>query len=68
MSGGDSSHLLRMLAALYEPPTQGQRSNKQCDRKKFCTWYHREGIVHAEGTNPKKDSEGKSVGEGDFFG
>ena len=35
MSGGDSSHLLRMLAAQYEPPTQGQRSNKQCDREKI---------------------------------
>jgi len=67
MSGGDSSNLLRMLAAQYEPPTQGQRSNKQCDREKFCTWYHREGIVHAEGANPKKDSEGKSVGEGNFW-
>ena len=61
MSGGDSSHLLRMLAAQYEPPTQGQRSNKQCDREKSCTWYHREGMVHAECANPKKDSKDNLV-------
>jgi len=56
-----------MLAAQYEPHTQGQRSNKQCDREKSCTWYHREGMVHAECANPKKDFEGKSVGEGNFW-
>ena len=61
MSGGDSSHLLRMLATQYEPPTRGQRSNKQCDREKSCTWYLREGMIHAECTTPKKASEGKLV-------
>ena len=64
MSGGDSSNLLRMLAAQYEPSTQGQRSNKQCDRNKSDMWFHREGMIHAECATPKKDSEGKSVGEG----
>jgi len=54
MSGGNSSHLLRMLAAQYEPPTRGQRSNKQCDRKKSCTWYLREGMIHAECATPRK--------------
>ena len=61
MSGGDSSNLLRMLAAQYEPSTQGQRSNKQCDRNKSGTWYHREGMVHTECATPKKVSKGKSV-------
>ena len=61
MSGGDSSNLLQLLAAQYEPSTQGQRSNKQCDREKTCTWYLREGMIHVECATPKKDSEGKSV-------
>ena len=61
MSGGDSSHQLWMLAAQYEPPTQGQRSNKQCDREKSCAGYLQEGMDHAECATPKKDSEGKSV-------
>ena len=61
MSGGDSSNLLRELAAQYEPSTQGQRSNKQCDREKSCIRYLQEGMIHAECATPKKDSEGKSV-------
>ena len=61
MSGGDSSHQLWMLAAQYEPPTQGQRSNKQCNREKSCTWYLREGMIHTKCATPKKASEGKLV-------
>ena len=64
MSGGDSSHLFRMLAAQYEPPTQGQRSNKQCDREKSCTQCFREEIVHAECTTPRKFPKVSQFGEG----
>ena len=63
MSGGDSSNLLQMLAAQYEPSTQGQRSNKQCDREKFRTWYHREEMVHAECATPRKIPKVSQLGK-----
>ena len=67
-SGDETSELLRQLAAQCKPCTQDQRSDKQCDREKSYKWHLQERMVHAECATPKKDSEGKSVGEGNFFG
>ena len=60
-SGDETSELLHQLAAQCKPSTQDQRSDKQCDREKSCTWYLREGMIHVECATPKKASEGKSV-------